>query len=150
MEDAPLLALRLLERIHGHLGWLAVAALVHPVVVLRRGGRRAPWAVGSAVALPVLAVGLGAALYPAYRRRVRGELFREDLALGWLFERKEHLAFGVVVLAAGAAVAYALARPGGTYEARARSLARTLFAAAALLAAVVAAIGTYLAAVRTF
>ena len=79
---------RLLERLHGHVGWLAVAALVHPALLLRRR-TRADLAVGLAVAIATVVSGAGAALYIPYRARIKPLLFQTEPAAGWLFERKE-------------------------------------------------------------
>ncbi|CAN5430577.1 hypothetical protein BH09MYX1_BH09MYX1_20000 [soil metagenome] len=84
--------LRLLEHIHGHLGWLAVAALLHPAIILRRPTRRAPLAVSLATGLVLLTGALGATVYPDYRVRLKQNIFLEAPTLGWCFERKEHLA----------------------------------------------------------
>ncbi|MDP9148378.1 MAG: hypothetical protein M3O36_00335, partial [Myxococcota bacterium] len=104
----PLLdPLRLEEHVHGHLGWLAVAALVHPAILLRGPRRRAHFAVGLAVALVSVTGALGVLLYGPYRDRLRQPLFARSAAIGYLFERKEHLAFGAFVFAWAGAIAYA-------------------------------------------
>ena len=70
--------LRVLERIHGHLGWLAVAALLHPAILLQNPKRRAPLAVSLAT-LTLIAVGaLGATIYPDYSRRLKQHVFIEE------------------------------------------------------------------------
>jgi hypothetical protein len=74
---------------------------------------------------------------------LRQAIFIAAPAVGWLFERKEHLAFGAVLLAWAGAAAYAAA-----WRARAETSAHLFvfawraYVAAATLAIVVAVIGT--------
>src|SRR5262249_5072974 len=79
------LAARVVEHIHGHLGWLAVAALVHPAVLLGRIQRRAMLAAASATAVSTGTGLLGAIMYPEYRRTIKPALFAGAPALGWAF-----------------------------------------------------------------
>lgn len=144
--------LRVLERIHGHLGWLAAAALVHPVLLLRRPGRRAPLATSLATALITLAGGIGIGIYPEYRARLKQEIFIHAPAIGWTFERKEHLAAGAVVLAwAGLAAHLATLRLG---EGKARTdlwrASRIAYAGSALLAIVTGVLGIIVASYKSF
>jgi len=132
--------LSLLERVHGHLGWLAAASLAHPAVVLRRP-RRAPAAVIASTAIATLAGGLGAWLYVPFRETVRPALYETAPRFGLLFERKEHLAFGAIVFAWVGCLAYFSDR---------QRLARRAYVAATLLAVAVAVMGTVVAAVRSF
>jgi hypothetical protein len=143
-------AARIVEHVHGHLGWLAAAALVHPAIVLRRPQRRAHAAVCIAVALPTLAAALGAWLYVSYRERLRQGIFVEAPSIGLLFERKEHLAFGALALAWSAALAYVASRRAPAHEALLRRFAHRAFVASALLAVTVAILGTIVATCRTF
>lgn len=144
-------ALRLLEHVHGHLGWLAAALLAHPAIVLRRPSRRAHLAVGLSTALVTIASGLGAYLYVSYRERLKQGIFQTAPAVGLLFERKEHLAFGALVLAwAGCAGYFASWRAAAETRARLRTLASRAFVASAALAIVVAALGTIVAVYRSF
>jgi hypothetical protein len=152
--DAPssgLFALRAAEHLHGHLGWLAAAALVHPAIVLRTPERRAHLAVGLGVGMATLAAAIGVALYPAYREQLKPSIFAEAPALGFAFERKEHLAFGAVVLAWAGASAYlgALAAGAGARTSLRRA-SHACFVVAACFAVVTAALGTCVAAFRTF
>ncbi len=141
------------EHIHGHLGWLAAAALVHPAVLLRpaRAARKAHVAVAMGTLLPTLTGALGAWLYGPYRDRIKQGIFLDARWVGFLFERKEHLAFGAILFAWTGGVAYALAR--FTAE-RSRPILRTLahraFVCAAALAVVVAGLGTVVASFRSF
>jgi hypothetical protein len=139
-------ALRLLERIHGHLGWLAAAALLHPAILLRNPRRRAPLSTAAATLLATVAGALGAAIYPSYSRLVRRALYVSSFHHGLLFERKEHLAFAAIALSWAGCALHLTAR--GSVE-RARA-AHWAFVAAAVLAAIVSAFGTIIAAVRSF
>jgi hypothetical protein len=143
---------RALAHVHGHLGWLAVAALAHPAWLLRTGERRARGAVGGATALTTLAVGLGLWLYPHYRACIKHDLFVEAAAFGWLFERKEHAAFGALAFAWAGCLAHAATPPAGE-PAQKRSLARAAwvaFVCATLCALGAAAAGTAVASKRGF
>ena len=143
--------LRIQEHVHGHLGWLAAIALVHPAILLRRTKRKADLSVLLGVATVTLVGGLGVAMYGDYRDRLRQPIFQHAPAIGYLFERKEHLAFGAILLAWAGAVAYLAATKleGGTQE-RLRRAAHWSFVAAAAMAVVTAALGTVIAAYRTF
>jgi hypothetical protein len=139
------------EHIHGHIAWLAVAALVHPAILLRHTRRRAHMAVGFAVALVTCASALGIALYPAYRAALRQPIFARSATVGYLFERKEHLAFGVLILSWTGAVTYAAAAFAEVaVREPLRRAAHWAFTAAAVLAAVTAALGTAVAAFQSF
>jgi len=143
--------LRLLEHVHGHVGWLAAALLVHPAIVLRNRKRRAHLAVSLATAAVTIAGAGGAWLYVAYRERLRQRIFIDAPAIGWLFERKEHLAFGAVVLAwAGCAAYFATPRARPEAETALRTIAFRAFVASAALATVVAVLGTIVAVYRSF
>lgn len=91
--------LRVLERIHGNLGWISALALLHPAWLLRRRDRKAKLACILATALVTLSGGLGAWIYPDYRVQLKQGIFIKAPSIGWLFERKEHLGLGAVVLA---------------------------------------------------
>lgn len=143
--------LRLTEHIHGHLGWLAAATLLHPAIVLRNRARRAHLAVGLSTAFVTVAAGLGAWLYVAYRERLKQGIFMHAPSIGLVFERKEHLAFGAVLLAWAGAAAYVAATKAtpGTRE-RLRTIAFQSFCASAALSLVVAILGTVVAVYKTF
>jgi hypothetical protein len=90
--------------VHGLLAALAWAALLHPVVFLRRAPRASLPAQRTAVAgaaLVVVVFALGSWVYPTYRGEVKPALVHTDAPAWVWFERKEHLA----VLAVGAAIA---------------------------------------------
>jgi hypothetical protein len=142
---------RLIEHVHGHLGWLAAAVLVHPAIVLRSRTRRAHVAVGLATAFVTVAAALGVWLYVAYRERLKQGIFIHAPSVGLLFERKEHLAFGAVIMAWAGAAAY-VAAERATPETRAtlRTIAFRAFSASAALAVLVAVLGTIVAVYRSF
>lgn len=152
----PVDPLRVLQHIHGHLGWLAAAALVHPAIALRvpraredRPLRRAHWAVGLPTLLVTIVFGLGAGLYPQYTKRIKQTIFLDSPAVGYLFERKEHLAFGALAFAWAGAVAYLMAqRAGGPRGVRLSRLAARVYAMAAAAAIVAAGLATWVAAFR--
>lgn len=143
--------LRLLEHIHGHLGWLTVVALLHPVIVLRRPARRAPVAVSLATALPLLTGVLGGFVYPEYRVQLKQQIFLEAPGLGWCFERKEHLAVVAISLACAGCIAH-LAAP--RFPVASRDLvsraAHRAYVGAFLLALLAAVLGVAVAVHRTF
>lgn len=142
--------LRLLESIHGHVAILACAVLIHPAVLLRRGRpltRGTKLSVILSGVVTSLAFGLGIALYEDYRTIVRRRLFERAPEVGALFETKEHLAWAVLCLALGATVAALLAPREAK---RIRQSAAVAYGIAAILAIVVAGLGTYVASVASF
>jgi hypothetical protein len=96
----------LLERLHGHLGVLALALLLHPVITLRRRGLTL-WGRRTAdLAAAMLAATFAGGwwLYPSYRESVKPALLADLPGIALRFESKEHLALFAAVLAiAGAA-----------------------------------------------
>ncbi|HLK38955.1 MAG TPA: hypothetical protein VKU41_19475 [Polyangiaceae bacterium] len=147
--------LRLWEHVHGHLGWLAAAAVTHPAILLRPsrdgGARRATLSVALAVAFLTLAGAFGVAMYPAYRESLRAPLFAQAPTIGYLFERKEHLAFGAILFgwAGGAGYAGSL-RAQGHVRSALRRAAHVAFVAAAAIAFVTAVLGTIVSTYKTF
>ncbi len=142
--------LRILERVHGHLGWLAAVALVHPAIVLRNPRRRARLAVVLATATATLAGGLGALIYDDYSRTLRRAIYLASVKHGLLFERKEHLAFAAIALAWAGCALHLSARgndPGARHRARAAWIA---FVASAALTIAVATMGIVVSSFRTF
>lgn len=144
--------LRLTEHVHGHLGWLAAALLVHPAIVLRNRKRRAHLAVGLSCAFVTVASAVGAWLYVAYRDHLRQAIFISSPTIGLLMERKEHLAFACVVLTWAGTAAYVGAWRAGEEKMRVllRTIAFRAFACAAAMAVVVAVLGTIVAVHRSF
>lgn len=111
----------LLRGIHGHVGLLAVAALIHPVFTLRgaRVSRGARWGAWGATTLAIGAFAAGWALYPGYRSGTKRELLHAAPHLAQAFEVKEHLAFYAVVLSiAGAGLVVGVPNRGGLRAAR--------------------------------
>lgn len=137
-------AYAVLVGLHGHLAWLGLVALVHPLLSLgsaglRRGTVVSAWAAALLVALPF---GLGWSVYPTYRSQVKPGLLVEVPAVALAFETKEHLAFFTVSLAVAAAVTLTF---GGGADG-ARRLARTLLALALACGLVTAVLGGIVAA----
>ena len=98
-----------------------------------------------------MAGAVGVDLYGPYRSQLRRSIFVSAPTFGYLFERKEHLAFGAVLLAWAGATSYVAAR--STEEHVRRSFWRAshwAFIVAAGLATITASLGTVIAAYRTF
>jgi hypothetical protein len=146
-----LITVRLLEHLHGHLGWLTAAALWHPAIVLRRGRRKAHLAVALPTVLLTLVAAIAVPVYDVYRERLKQSVFLESMNFGYLIERKEHLAFGALMLVWAGALAYGLSfrAQEGTRESLHR-LAHRAFLAAAVLSTIVAVFGTAVAVFKTF
>jgi len=143
--------LRTLEHVHGHLGWLGAALLVHPAILLRDRKRRAHLAVGIATALVTVGAALGLWLYVGYREQLKRGIFQAAPAIGLLFERKEHLAFAAVMFAwTGCAAYFAASRAKDELRASLRTIAFRAFVGAAALAILVAVLGTWVAIYKGF
>jgi hypothetical protein len=146
------LFLRVLERVHGHLGWLAVAALMHPAILLRNPKRRARLAVALTTSLVVVTALIGGSIYPEYRARLKQHIFIEAPKLGWMFERKEHLAVGAVTFALVGCLAH-LSLPAFEEEETRRVVARLAhrsFVISFAFTVVVAVIGVAVASYKSF
>jgi hypothetical protein len=144
-------ALRLLEHIHGHVGWLSALALVHPAILLRRTQRRAKLAAAAATILSTLTAAMGAMMYASYRIQIKPLLFAEAPALGWAFERKEHLGTAAVMLAwGGLASHHAAHSPKSGHNVRLARVAHVSYVAAAASAVLAATLGVVVASQRTF
>jgi hypothetical protein len=139
--------LRFVEHVHGHFGWLTAAALVHPAIVLRRPERRARLATTLATLFATATGMVGAWLYPSYRQIVKRALFVQSPRVGWLFERKEHLAVAAIAFAWLGLLLHLRGDPSDRATTRAAHLA---YVFAAIFAVVVASFGTVVAATRTF
>lgn len=135
MFDANLLA----RTLHGHLGLLAAAALLHPAIALRPAGLRpgTRWSVVLATTTLTATYAAGWVLYPGYRSDHRRILLHEAFPLAMAFETKEHLAFHALCLAWTGCALVLL-----TNEARSRHIARLAFGAAAVLTVGVGALGS--------
>ena len=144
-------SLRLIEHVHGHLGWLAAAILVHPAIVLRDRERRAHLAVSLSTGLVTLASAIGVWLYVGYRAELKAGIWSASPPMGLLFERKEHLAFGAVVLTwAGCATYFAARRASQKLAVPLRTIAFRAFVLAAGLSILVAVLGTTVAIYKSF
>ena len=85
------------------------------------------------------------------RERLKQGIFQTAPQIGLLFERKEHLAFGALIFAWVGAIAYAASSKRDLpFAPGLHRLAHRAFVVAALLAAIVALLGTYVASYRTF
>ena len=147
----PLDPLRVQEHVHGHVGWLAALALVHPAILLRRTKRKAHLSVVLATSVATLTGALGVAMYTDYRDKLRQHLFQQAPIMGYRFERKEHLAFGAIFLAwAGALAYFGATRLEGQPQENLRRAAHWSFVAAAVLCIATAVLGTMVAAFKTF
>ena len=101
--------------------------------------------------LVTVAAALGLSFYDAYREKLRQPIFASAPAIGYLFERKEHLAFGVVAFAWIGAIAYTAAIPAdAALRELLRRVAHRAFVISAALAVVAAVLGTAVAAYKTF
>jgi hypothetical protein len=141
---------RLLEHVHGHVGWLAALALAHPAVLLRRPRRNAFTVALASTVLVTATAALGALLYPHYRTGIKPLLFAATPAIGELFERKEHLGVAALVLAWTGLGALALARRRDEAAVDLGRLAFVAYTGAALMALVVAGAGLAVAAHKSF
>lgn len=148
----PVDPLRLREHIHGHLAWLAAAALTHPAVLLRRGKRKATVAVLAGPLLATATAVLGFSLYDPYRASLRQSIYEAAPRVGYLFERKEHLGIGAVLLGWAGVAAYFASGAVAEDAAgpRLRRAAHLAFVASATCAVCAALLGMVVASVRTF
>jgi hypothetical protein len=144
--------LRALEHIHGHLGWLSVAALLHPAIVLRNPKRRARLSVALSTGFVVVTALFGIYIYPLYRDLIKQRIFIEAPRVGWMFERKEHLAVGAVAFALIGALAH-LTLPlveGDGIQLTLARLAHRAFVVSFVLALTVAVLGVTVASFKSF
>jgi hypothetical protein len=141
----------LLEKVHGHLAMLAVAACLHPPIALRssrRTSRAARISGYAASGLLIGSVAIGWFIYPEFRATIRARLYETNPLLGHAFEVKEHLGTYAIVLAAVGGVLMWLSRQSSS-EALVPTIRRT-YLAAAVLAGTAAAIGVTVASVIGF
>lgn len=146
------MVLRVAEHIHGHMGWLSTAALLHPAILLRNPKRRARLAVLLTTGFVTASGLLGAWIYPEYRARLKQAIFIHTPSIGWLFERKEHLAVGAIAFAWIGCIAH-LAAGGFKDEASKRTvslMAHRAYVIAFVLCVAVACIGVTVAVHSTF
>lgn len=119
----------LVTTLHGLVGVLALALLLHPVITLGRRprptwGTRFTADLAALLLVAVFAVGWWT--YPTYRRKVKPPLLIEDHPAWLWFESKEHLAAMATVLAVSGA---ATLRWGGSQPAGRRTSRALLFGA---------------------
>jgi hypothetical protein len=104
-----------------------------------------------ATGLATLVGALGAVLYPPYRNNLKQRLFVHAPTIGWMFERKEHLAVGAIALAwVGCAAHLSLPRFPEETRVHVARAAHLSFVAAAILASVTAALGVVVSLYTTF
>jgi hypothetical protein len=136
--------LRIVEHVHGHLAWLSTLALYHPAILLHNGRRRVVGAASAATLLVTATAALGAFMYPAYRQVVKPVLFSSSPFIGNLFERKEHLGVGTLILS-WAGLAFHLSANRRVADVRAATLAFVAYVAAAAFATLAAVMGVIVA-----
>jgi hypothetical protein len=94
---------RRLILVHGIVAWIdALLLLAVAILLLRERWPDKPWFRRLAITATLGAIASfasGLALEMHYRLHVRQRLFVASKSLGWLFERKMHLAFGVFLFA---------------------------------------------------
>lgn len=148
-------ALRRLTLVHGIVAWLdALLLIVVAIQLLRQNESDKPWwniwgfgspstpcppnpwfrplaAAASLGAMAAFASGMALELH--YRVHLRQRLFIASKTLGWLFERKMHLSFGVLAFASIGLIALLLTRKDPRFFPSMRSayLLATAFALAA-------------------
>jgi len=94
-------SLHMIQSLHAITAWVATAALLAMPWALTRGWshRRLMLGLGAGALVCVTLTGaLGLLLEGPYRSRLKQRLFAEAPTMGWLFERKEHFAFGAILL----------------------------------------------------
>lgn len=144
-------ALRLIERSHGHIGVLAAAAVLHPAILLRNPKRKAPLSVALATALLTLAGFMGAYVYPLYRVKLKQDIFLHADRIGWMFERKEHLAVGAIGFAwIGCTAYFSKSRFNETDRPAIARIAWLSFMASFAMTTAVALIGLFVASYKSF
>jgi len=130
----------LVTTLHGLVGALALALLLHPVITLGRRPR-VTWGTRftAELAAGLLAgvFGVGWWTYPTYRNRVKTGLLHDNHPAWLWFEGKEHLAAMATVLA----VSGALTLRFGAGQADGRRTARALLAAAWVCGVIAAVLG---------
>ena len=142
--------LHLLGQAHMVLGWLTVAALTLPAVLLFRARRRfAVIALGSTI-VATLAAACGIALYAWYTPLLKRAIYVASFSRGVAMERKEHLAVLALALAWAGALVHFVERRDETVSLPRARFAHGAYVAAAALALVVALLGNAVAAIRAF
>lgn len=135
----------LLAVVHGHLAVLGLAALLHPVVTLRRSATVTTamlWSAELGAALLAAPFALGLALGPHWRHDVKPPLWLEAPGAVLRFDAKEHLAAMAVTLAIAGAFTL---RVAGRKEVG-REAAWSLLSCALTLGTIAALFGLYVSA----
>jgi hypothetical protein len=136
-------AIRRLTLVHGIVAWLdALLLLVVAILLIRKKGAGNPWFRSLAVMATLAAMGSfasGMALELHYRVHLRQRLFIASKTLGWLFERKMHLSFGVLIFATIGLLTLVLSRKDERFFPSMR-IAYLLTAICALTASIISAI----------
>jgi hypothetical protein len=128
--------------VHGIVAWIdALLLFVVVILLLQKRSLDKPWfrpvsIVATLGAVASFASGLGLELH--YRFHLRQRLFLSSKTLGWLFERKMHLSFGVFLFAAMGLLTLLLVRE----HPRALRASRMAFAIAALFAVITCVISS--------
>ena len=107
------------------------------------------------VAFTTVTGSLGVWMYSGYREKIKQAIFIASPRIGYLFERKEHLAFGAIALAWAGGLAYFASRAKSTelepsLRESLRKASHAAFVASAALALVAATLGTVVATFKTF
>lgn len=148
-------ALHTLERAHGLVAWSATVGLIAAAALaVRRGRARAASRVAALAAiLLTAAAALGLWIHPAYDAHLRQRLFIRSAQLGWMFERKHHLAVVAVLLTWSALFSLFAASPLRASDPARSELARATtvgLVASAALALTASVLGALVARVAHF
>ena len=142
--------LHLLGQAHMYLGWLSVAALTLPAVLLFRSKRRFAVVALTSTMVATLAGALGGILYAWYTPLLKRAIYVASMQHGRAMERKEHLAVLALALAWAGALVHLVERKDDEVS-RSRALfAHGAYLAAAVLALTVALLGNAVASIRAF
>jgi len=132
-------AIRRVLIFHGFVAWLGALLLFVVAILLVQGrSQDKPWLrvlTTSATIAAILSFVSGMLLEAHYRIHLKQRLFLSSRVLGWLFERKMHLSFGVLLFASIGLVTLLLSRsdPRFIRSARAAYVFAALFALSACL-----------------
>jgi hypothetical protein len=138
------MSIALITHLHAWASWLAAIGLLAAVLLFVRRSPLAPRIQALATAVLAVAFGTGVALDNEYRSHLRQRIFLASTKLGWLFERKLHVAFFAMTIGLAAAISAYAARDASR---RSASFAAVLTLTAALAAC---AMSVYVAMKRGF
>lgn len=142
--------LHLLGQAHRVLGWLTVAALTLPAVLLFRARRRFALVAVASTVVATFAAACGIVLYAWYTPLLKRAVYVASLSRGLAMERKEHLAVLALCLAWAGALVHPVERVDEDVSLARARFAHGAYVAAAALALVVALLGNAVAAIRAF